>query len=221
MDAKRVAAEKAVAEVESGMTIGLGTGSTAFWAIQKIGELVKQGLQVKAVATSVQTENLAKECGISMITFAELSAINLAIDGADEVDANKNLIKGGGGALLREKIIAYNSQRFIVIVDSSKVVKDLGRFLLPVEIVPFGMELTLKRLYALNGNPKLRAKEGKNFVTDNGNLIADCSFFPINDPDALNNTLHQIPGVVETGLFLSNHVHKVYVGYENGEVRLL
>ena len=221
MDAKKIAAEKAVQEVKSGMTVGLGTGSTAFWAIQKIGELIKEGLEIKAVATSKRSEDLAKQLTIPIVSFSQITQIDIAIDGADEVDNHRNLIKGGGGALLREKIIAYNSLRFLVVVDASKRVPSLGTFLLPVEVVPFAVELTLKRLAALGGSPKLRSKEGTLFITDNGNLIADCAFFPINDPAALNTKLHLIPGVVETGLFLSEQVSTIYVGSENGNVQIL
>jgi ribose 5-phosphate isomerase A len=221
MNAKKIAAEKAVEEIKDGMTIGLGTGSTAYWAIQKIGERVKDGLKIQAVATSENSEQLARQLKITIASFDTLKEIDLTIDGADEVDRSNNLIKGGGGALLREKIIAFNSKRFLVVVDDSKLVEQLGKFLLPVEIVPFATALTLQQLTALGGNPQLRKKDGALFITDNGNFIADCQFFPINDPAALNHQLHQIPGVVETGLFGNKMVSGIYVGYENGEVRII
>ena len=142
MEAKRLAGEKAAEYVKDGMIVGLGTGSTAYYAIQKIGELVKQGLKIKAVATSTSSEQLARELGINLVTFAEVDSIDLTIDGADEVDPHWNLIKGGGGALLREKIVAAASKQLIVIVDESKVVAQLGKFPLPVEVVPFGFEQT-------------------------------------------------------------------------------
>ena len=218
MEAKRIAAEKAVEQVKPGMIVGLGSGSTAEWAIRKIGELVKDGLKIQAVASSVKTEKLAWEAGIPVIDFKNINWIDLSIDGADEVDDNGNLIKGGGGALLREKILAYNSKRFIVIIDESKRVKTLGRFSLPVEIIPFAADITLKRLKETGTNPALRYVNQEKFITDNGNYIADCHFFPINNPEAINNQLHQIPGVVETGIFTSKMVHTFYIGFENGNV---
>jgi ribose 5-phosphate isomerase A len=221
MDAKKLAAEKAVEAISNDMTIGLGTGSTAFWAIQKIGERVSEGLRIRAVATSERSELLARKLNIPILPITAEMQIDIAIDGADEVDKNKNLIKGGGGALLREKIIAANSKRFLVVADASKVVEQLGRFPLPVEIVSFAFEITLRQLQALGCAPVIRMHEGKKFITDNGNLIADCHFFPITDPAALNIKLHLIPGVVETGLFINGMVDTVFIGYENGEVKIM
>ncbi len=221
MDAKKAAAEKAVAEVKDGMTLGLGTGSTAYWAIQQIGERVREGLKVSAVATSQRSEQQARDLNIPIISFAEINEIDLTIDGADEIDKYRNLVKGGGGALLREKIIAYNSKRFIVVVDDSKMVEHLGKFPLPVEIVPFAFELTVRKLNALGCRPLIRKKDGKDFITDNGNLIADCHFYLIDDPETLNHQLHLIPGVVETGLFLNSKVASIYIGDSSGEVRIM
>jgi ribose 5-phosphate isomerase A len=221
MNAKRIAAERAVEEIRDGMIVGLGTGSTAYWAIQKIGERVQQGLQIQAVATSTKSEEQAKQLHIPIVAFSDIAHIDITIDGADEVDENKNLIKGGGGALLREKIIASNSQQLYIVVDESKLVQHLGRFRLPVEIVPFAYELTLKNIQALGGQPIIRNISGKDFITDNGNLIADCNFYPIHDPAALNTQLHLIPGVVETGLFLHHMVHSIIVGNVDGSVRML
>lgn len=221
MDAKRIAAEKAVEHLKDGMVVGLGTGSTASWAIRKIGENVKLGLNINAVASSLQSENLARSLSIPIHPLSTLLTIDLTIDGADEVDPAKNLIKGGGGALLREKILAYNSKEFIVIVDESKLVQKLGKFPLPVEITPFARELTLKQLQALGCKPVLRKSNGENFFTDNGNLIADCNFYPIEDPAALDIKLKMIPGVVETGLFLNTKVTSILAGYHTGEVKAL
>lgn len=221
MDAKKIAAEKAVEYIEKGMTVGLGTGTTAYWAIQKIGEKIKQGLQIKAVASSQQTEDLAKQVNIPIVSFSEIKTIDIAIDGADEVDENKNLIKGGGGALLREKIIAYNSQKFLVIVDSSKLVEVLGKFPLPVEIVPFAVPLTLRKLESFGCKALIRQRDGNDFISDNKNLIADCHFEKIPHPEKLNEQLHSIPGVVETGLFSHQKVHSVIAGYANGTVKVL
>ena len=213
-----MAAEKAVEEIKQGMIIGLGSGSTAEWAVRKIGELVKDGLSIQAVASSVKTEKLAIEVGIPIIDFKSIERIDLTIDGADEVDDHGHLIKGGGGALLREKILAYNSKRFIVIIDESKRVQHLGQFDLPVEIVPFAADIILKRLKETGTNPVLRYLNHEKFITDNGNYIADCNFYPVKDPEALNIQLHQIPGVVETGIFINKMVNAFYIGHANGTV---
>jgi ribose 5-phosphate isomerase A len=212
MDAKKLAGEKAVELVKDGMTVGLGTGSTSYWAIQKIGKRVKEGLQIKAVASSKQSEAIANELNIHIIPFSEVETIDLYIDGADEVDKNQNLIKGGGGALLREKILASFSKKFIVIVDPSKLVETLGKFPLPVEITPFASELTIKRIQQLGCTTQIRQKDGAQFVSDNGNIILDCHFGQIPDPIDLNLKLHMIPGVVETGIFVNTMVNSVIVG---------
>ena len=221
MDAKKLVAEKAVESITDGMIVGLGTGSTAFWAIQKIGERVKSGLTIGAVATSQQSEKLAREVGIPILSFEQVPRIDVAIDGADEIDRKGNLIKGGGGALLREKIIASNSKKFIVIADSSKAVDTLGKFLLPVEIFPFASELTLRRLRAIAKEVKLRQSNAKPFITDNGNLIADCNFFPIEEPQSLDLQLKGIAGVAETGLFLYSMVSTIIIGSTNGELKIV
>jgi ribose 5-phosphate isomerase A len=218
MNPKKNAAERAVDLVENNMIVGLGTGSTAYWAIQKIGERVRDGLQIRAIASSTSSETLAKEVGIPILDSDHFQPMDIYIDGADEVDEHCNLIKGGGGALLREKILASNSKKFIVVVDESKMVKRLGKFHLPIEIVPFASSLTMIQLQVLGGAPVLRKKEGQLFISDNGNLIADCNFFPINDPAELNLRIKNIPGVVETGLFLNDMVDSVFVGLPNGEV---
>lgn len=217
MNAKKSAAEKAVEKIESHMVVGLGTGSTASHAIRKIGERIKQGLSIKAVATSLASESLAMELNIPLLPLAAIDSVDIAIDGADEVDARGNLIKGGGGALLREKIVAFASRRFIVVVDQSKLTETLGSFPLPVEIVSFAPALALKQLRTLGCEPSIRKKEGKEFVTDNGNLIIDCKFARIEDAASLDAAIKKIPGVVETGLFLNTIVSEVIVGYENGE----
>lgn len=217
MESKKRAAEKAVEAVKDGMTVGLGTGTTAYWAIQKIAERVKEGLRIQAVATSLETERLAKELGIPLVLFSAVETIDLTIDGADEVDTDKNLLKGGGGALLREKIVAYHSRQYLVVVDESKRVDQLGRFPLPLEILPFAMELTLMKLRRF-GEANIRQKDGSIFRTDNGNFIADLQCYPIADPQGIDSQLHQIPGVLETGLFFHTLVSKVIVGKKNGDV---
>jgi ribose 5-phosphate isomerase A len=221
MEAKQAAAARAVAEIKNGMTIALGTGSTAYWAIQEIGDRVAQGLDIKAVASSLRSENLARERKIPIADLSGIDRFDIDIDGADEVDQDGNLIKGGGGALLREKILAANSRKFLVIVDGSKLVDQLGKVPLPVEIVPFGSALTLKNLERMEAHPSVRQLNGKDYISENGNLIADCRFQTIADPAALNRRLHEIPGIVETGLFLHTMVHSVFVGYADGAVRII
>ncbi|WP_291909346.1 ribose-5-phosphate isomerase RpiA [Chitinophaga sp. CB10] len=216
--AKKAAAEQAATYVRPGMTVGLGTGSTAYYAIMRIGEMVRGGLDIKAVATSEESEQLARAQGITIIPFGEVQKIDVDIDGADEADAQLRLIKGGGGALLREKIVAAASDRMIIIADEGKVVQQLGQFPLPVEIIPFAWELTFRKLEQLHARPVLRKKEGQLFITDNGNYIADCHYERIADPEALHAQLNDIPGVVENGLFIGM-ADLLIVGREDGAVR--
>jgi ribose 5-phosphate isomerase A len=220
MESKRIAAERAVDFIKDGMIVGLGTGSTAYFAIQKIGQKVKEGLSIKAIATSNQSEDLAKELRISLLTFAEIESIDITIDGADEVDTKWNLIKGGGGALLREKIVASASKQLIIIVDESKLSQQLGAFPLPVEIVPFGYEMTIKKLRKLCADPVLRTVDEQTYLTDNGNYIVDCHFGKITQAEELHQTLNLIPGVVDNGLFIGMASH-VIVGYQDGTVKEL
>jgi ribose 5-phosphate isomerase A len=173
------------------------------------------------VASSTRSEKLAKGAGITLIPFSEVEDIDLYIDGADEVDKNLNLIKGGGGAMLREKILAFNSKEFIVIVDNSKLVPYLGKFLLPVEVTPFGMELTVRQLQKLGCTTTIRQEADKRYITDNGNIIVDCDFKKIEQVAQLHDSINAIPGVVENGLFSKTIVSKVIVGFENGEVQVI
>lgn len=218
MNAKQLAAEKAVQYIQPGMTVGLGTGSTAFFAIEKIGEMVRQGLHIQAVASSLASTDQARHNGITMVGMTEIGHIDITIDGADEVDEKGNLIKGGGGALTREKILAYNSTQVIIIVDESKLSVSLQRFPVAVEVVPFGYNLALAHLQKLGCGASIRQKDGGFFKTDNGNWIVDCSFGKIEDPDYLNAAINLIPGVVESGLFSNKMVHKIIVGYPDGRV---
>ncbi|MBJ6360371.1 ribose-5-phosphate isomerase RpiA [Paenibacillus sp. GCM10012307] len=218
MLAKKIAAEAAVEFVQSGMTVGLGTGSTAYYAIHKIAERVKEGLHIRTVASSRQSEELALQLGIPVVPLSGIQEIDVSIDGADEVDANYNLIKGGGGALLREKILAAHSKQFVVIADESKQVDRLGKFPLPVEIVPFAFNLTLLKLKALGCEPVVRIADGNTFISDNGNYIVDCAFGTIEDPAALEQQINAIPGVVENGLF-TGMASAVIIGYEDGTTR--
>jgi len=220
INGKKIAAGKAIEYVKNGMTLGLGTGSTAYWAIQGIGDLVQQGLAVRAVATSVQSDALARERGIPMVPFADIDHIDLTIDGADEVDEQLNLIKGGGGALLREKIVAAATGFYIIIVDESKLVRQLGKFPLPVEVAPFGWELTERRLKALGCTPKMRMADGKPFLTDNSHYILDCSFGTISDPALVHQQVSAITGVMEDGFF-NGMADVVVVGSASGETRVI
>lgn len=202
LNEKKEVGEKAVDYVKEGMIVGLGTGSTVFYTISKLGKLVQQGFSIKGIPTSKQTEKLAIDVGIPLVSLNEIDHIDLAIDGADEVNRDLDLIKGGGGALLREKIIAKAAKTFIVVTDSHKNVDTLGTFPLPIEVVPFGYEMTIKYIRELGGNPKLREKDGNPFLTDNGNYIIDSSFQEIKHPNELEKNLNLIPGVVDNGLFV-------------------
>lgn len=217
MDAKRIAAERAVDYVKDTMVVGLGTGSTAYWAIKKLGHMVRDGLNISAIATSKKSEELAKELGIKLVSFSDIDEIDITIDGADEVDEDFNLIKGGGGALLREKIVAASSKQLIIVVDVNKMVKHLGGFPLPVEIAKFGYETTIRRLERLGCEPCLRVTDDKVFVTDNGNYIIDCHFGQIKEPKELQKKISLIPGVVDSGLFV-NMTSRVIVGHQNGDI---
>lgn len=220
MNPKKLAAEKAVDFVKDGMLVGLGTGSTAYWAIHKIAQRINEGLNIQAVASSRISEDLANKLGIPLVPFTNIDLIDITIDGADEVDNNLNLIKGGGGALLREKILATNSKRFVVIIDESKLVEYLGRFPLPVEIVPFASNFTIKKLKKLKCEPMIRMINDKEYITDNGNLIIDCNFEEIIEPIELNKQINSIPGVVDNGLF-THIVSSVVVGYNNGITKII
>jgi ribose 5-phosphate isomerase A len=203
MNPKQLVGEKATEYIKDGMIVGLGTGSTAYFAIMKISEMVKNGLKIKGVPTSKQTEELALSLDIPLLEIADVTKIDITIDGADEYDSQKQLIKGGGGALLREKIIASVTDFYIIIANQSKQSEVLGSFALPVEVTPFAKEITLMQLRKLGCEPKLREKDGKLFITDNQNYIADCKFDKIENPEELNQKLNQIPGVVENGLFVN------------------
>ena len=201
---EKEAVGRAAAElVRDGDVVGLGTGSTAYFAVIALGERVKAGLKIIGIPTSVQTGDLARQLGIPLTTLDERPEIDITIDGADEVDPKLNLIKGGGGALLREKVVASASKKMVVVADSSKVVPALGKFPLPVEIISFARTVVENKIAALGASPKLRAKaDGSPFITDNGNQILDCSFGKIADPAALALALSNIPGIVEHGLFI-------------------
>jgi ribose 5-phosphate isomerase A len=203
-EAEKEAAGRAAAKlVSDGDIVGLGTGSTAYFAVIALGERVKAGLKIIGIPTSIKTADLARSLGIPLTTLDDHPEIDITIDGADEVDPKLNLIKGGGGALTREKVVAFASRKMVVVADSGKVVPVLGKFPLPVEVIAFARTVVEKKIVALGGSPKLRAKpDGSPFVTDNGNQILDCSFGQIADPPALALALSNVPGIVEHGLFV-------------------
>ncbi|HKX10896.1 MAG TPA: ribose-5-phosphate isomerase RpiA [Stellaceae bacterium] len=219
---KRAAAEAAVSLVEDGMIIGLGTGSTASFAVEALGRRRREGLRFLAIATSERTAAQAAALGIPLTSFAEHRRIDLTIDGADEVERGSlNLIKGLGGALLREKIVAAASRRLAIVVDGAKLVDRLGaRVPVPVEAVAFGLEATQVALEALGARVQLRTSPtGDPFLTDGGNRILDCSFGPIADPAVLEERIKRVVGVVESGLFVGR-ADLVFVADGNGVRRL-
>ncbi len=213
---KKQAGEKAVEYVKDGMVVGLGTGSTVEWTIHKLGELTQEGFEIIGIPTSKRSEALAKKLGIKLSTLIEHPDIDVTIDGADEVDPNLNLIKGLGGALTREKIVASNSKKEIIVVDESKLVKLLGtKAPVPVEVLKFAWNTCKKSLEQLNSKPILRSKNQDYYVTDNNNYILDCRFEGIAKPEELDLKLNNIPGVVENGLFL-NLTDTVVVASQDG-----
>lgn len=200
---KEVAGRAAAQLVRDGNIVGLGTGSTAYFAVLALGERVQAGLKIKGIPTSTQTADLARAVGIPLTTLDEYPEIDVTIDGADEVDPKLNLIKGGGGALLREKIIASASKKMVVVADSGKLVPMLGKFPLPVEIIDFARVALERKIASIGATTKLRARsDGQPFVTDEGHHILDCCFGEIDDPAGLALRLSNMPGIVEHGLFI-------------------
>jgi ribose 5-phosphate isomerase A len=220
-DIKQRIGNSAVQFVEDGMTIGAGTGSTAYWFIAALGSMVSKGFNCQVVPTSHQTEILLREHKIPVITLNEAPQIDITIDGADEIDPQLNLIKGGGGALLQEKMVAFSSRKRIIIADESKLVQQLGKFPLPVEVIAYGykkVQTLLEREFGIPVN--LRTKDLSPFITDHGHYILDCSFQRIEKAESLSNYLNSIPGVVDNGLFL-NMTTAVLIGYNNGDLKIL
>jgi len=201
---KEAAARASLRFVHDGQIVGLGSGSTAACAVRFLGERVRAGLRIRGIPTSIHTKQLATNLGIPLTTLEEFQQIDVTIDGADEVDPQLNLIKGGGGALLREKIIASATKQLVIIADSGKKVPMLGKFPLPVEIIAFAQPLLAKRIAALGAAVKLREDaSGNPFITDEGHHILDCQFGQIPDPPGLARQLETMPGVVEHGLFIA------------------
>jgi ribose 5-phosphate isomerase A len=220
--AKKNAAIFAADLVSSGMNIGLGSGSTVFWLISELAERAKQGLNIAVVPTSKETTHLAKAAGITLADLNEVEKLPLTIDGADEIDPQGQLTKGGGGALLQEKMVAAVSDKLIIIADSSKLVQHLGKFALPVEVIPFGYKQVQQKILKAGDckRIRLRKKDLDIFITDHHHYILDCEYERIVDPGSLNTLLHLIPGVVETGLFV-NMANQAVIGYEDGRVEVI
>ena len=200
---KQAAARASLQFVKDGQVVGLGSGSTASHFIKLLGEKVNHGLRVRGIPTSVRSRELAESLGIPLTTLDECQEIAVTVDGADEVDPQLRLIKGGGGALLREKIVASATKQMVVVADATKQVERLGKFPLPVEVIRFAQALVAKRITALGAEVALRTQaDGQPYVTDEHNHILDCRFGEIRDPDQLARQLSDMPGVVEHGLFI-------------------
>jgi len=200
---KAAAARASLRYVRDGHIVGLGTGSTAAYAVRFLGERVQAGLKIQGIPTSRHTKELAESLGIPLTTLDEFQQIDVTIDGADEIDPELRLIKGGGGALLREKIVASATRKFVIIADSTKQVPRLGRFPVPVEVISFAEGLVAKKIALLGASVGVRTEpSGQPFITDEGHRILDCNFGPISDPPALARELEAMPGVVEHGLFI-------------------
>jgi ribose 5-phosphate isomerase A len=201
---KQAAALASLRFIEDGQIVGLGSGSTATYFIHLLGERVKAGLKIRGIPSSVRSHDLAASLGIPLLTLDECDRIDVTVDGADEVDPKLRAIKGGGGALLREKIVACATHRFVIVADSTKRVPVLGKFPLPVEVVPFAQTLLANEIAAMGADVRPRVTtDGKPFVTDEGHHILDCRFGQIADPETLARRLSDMPGVVEHGLFIN------------------
>lgn len=218
---KRAAGIAASQIVKSGMIVGLGTGSTVAYTIKELGRRMKEeGLEILGVVTSYQSEMLAIEAGIPLTTLAQNPELDLAIDGADQIDSNLYAIKGGGAAHTREKIVSVSAKRFLVVADESKTSVQLDKAV-PIEVLPFAKELVIRKIQELGGKPELRLalrKDGP-VITDNGNFVLDSNFGIINKPEALALKISSIPGVVEHGLF--SNVNELYIGKKDGSVEII
>lgn len=217
---KRLAGRTAASYIQSGMVLGLGTGSTSYHAILRAGELVAEGYDLTAVATSKETARLAIDVGIRVVDIDEVDHIDLAIDGVDEIDPQFNAIKGGGGALYREKVVAMLANEVIWIMDKSKEVEQLGAYPLPVEVMVYGHSHVFRQLKELGYNPSIRMKNNEAYLTDNGNYILDCKLDLGFDIDEVKHTLDTMTGVMEHGLF-PNMCKRIVVGLGDVEVKVL
>ncbi|WP_367343693.1 ribose-5-phosphate isomerase RpiA [Methanomethylovorans sp.] len=218
---KQAAGEAAARLVDDGSVIGLGTGSTTAFAIKAIGRRIDEGIDVLAVVTSYQSEMLAIEAGIPLTTLAEHPELDITIDGADQVDADLNVIKGGGAAHTKEKVVAFSSDQFVVVVDGSKMKEQLDHFV-PIEVLPYAKELVMRCVHELGGEPRLRLASQKDgpVITDNGNFVIDAAFGTIDNVEALSISLSMCPGVVEHGIFI-DVVDAVFIGNTDGSVKRL
>jgi len=214
---KRVAALEAIRFIKDGDVVGLGTGSTAKYAIEEIGKRVQNGLTITAAASSKKTDELARSYGIEILDLQTLSSIDVSIDGADEFTESLNLIKGGGGALFREKIIASLSKNRIIVADASKKVEKLGAFKVPIEVIPLALQYVTDQITKLRGSSLLRQINNETFITDNGNYIIDADFGLIDHPEELARSLNQIDGLLAHGLFIGL-TNKVIMASNNGVV---
>ncbi|KAF0115870.1 MAG: ribose 5-phosphate isomerase A [Rhodospirillaceae bacterium] len=214
---KKVAGEAAAALVEEGMTLGLGTGSTVAFFLDALGERVRGGMNVRGVPTSEQTAAVCHARGIALLDIHSVDRLDLTIDGADEIDPRFRMIKGGGGALLREKIVAEISERVVIVVDSAKVVEWLGAFPVPVEVVRFGCQHVQRHLAGMGIAAKLRSNGDAPYTTDNGHYILDCAMGLLDEPEGLAARVKAMTGVVECGLFM-NHCHTLIIGTETGAI---
>jgi ribose 5-phosphate isomerase A len=217
---KKRAAERAVEFVKDGHSVGLGTGSTTLFALQALAKKVREGLNIVGVPTSKHTETIAREFGIPLTDLNQIEKLDVVLDGADEIDSDFNMIKGGGGALTREKLVAISARLRINIVDEEKLVSRLGKsFAVPVEVLPFAWSVSARLLRELNCEPKLREQEGRIFGTDNDNYIVDCKFDGVEDIAQLEKQMKLVPGVLECGLFVGI-CDVLIVGFDNrAEVR--
>ncbi|MBS0603959.1 MAG: ribose-5-phosphate isomerase RpiA [Verrucomicrobia bacterium] len=216
---KKAVGYKAAEFVEQGMLVGIGTGTTAFYFIQRLIQKCSEGLKIQAVASSEQSYRLAKEGKIPMLDLEQVTFLDLTVDGADEIDAQKRMIKGGGGAFVREKIVATMSREMVVIVDEKKLVSSLGKCKLPVEVIPFAKTATLHHIAKAGYRGEFRKKsDGSLYVTDNGNLILDIHFDKLREnPEKDHETLIHIPGVVDTGFFF-HLAGRIVIGFDDGQV---
>jgi len=212
---KRLAAKEAVKFIGNDRIVGLGSGSTAAYAVRELGESVKNGLKIQAVPTSDETKRLAESLNIPLIDINTIDSIDITIDGTDEFNPDLVLIKGGGGALLREKIVASMTKEEIIIADSTKEVDVLGKLKLPIEVIPFASNYVLRQIEIIGGSGKIRVRNDRPFVTNEGNYIIDSDFGEIFDPGYLSNKLNGIAGVVAHGLFI-NLASRIIMGNENG-----
>lgn len=217
---KKMVAESAVKLVEDGMVVGLGTGSTTAFAIEALGHMVKQGLRIKGIPTSYQSEMLAIECGIPLTTLSQHPVVDIALDGADQVDKNLFVIKGGGAAHTSEKIVACSAKKFVIMVDEKKKV-DVLDHPVPLEVIPGALELVKRQVIELGGEPVLRMAVHKDgpVITDNGNFVVDTDFGRIDDPEGLSLKLDSCIGLVEHGIF--DNADEIFVGNSEGDVKIL